>query len=36
VKLVSEFGTKRWTFVAQRLKDKYKVGARTGKQCRER
>ena len=34
--LVEAHGTKRWTYVAQKLKDQYKIGGRTGKQCRER
>jgi Myb-like DNA-binding domain len=36
VKLVEEYGTKRWTFIAQKLKENFKIGGRTGKQCRER
>ena len=33
---MAEYGTKRWTFIAQQLTDAYKIGGRTGKQCRER
>jgi len=33
---VAAYGTKRWTFVAQKLKETYKIAGRTGKQCRER
>mmetsp|Transcript_15074 Transcript_15074/g.23315 ORF Transcript_15074/g.23315 Transcript_15074/m.23315 type:complete len:197 (-) Transcript_15074:2641-3231(-) len=36
VQLVQDYGTKRWTFIAQQLTDMYKIGGRTGKQCRER
>ena len=31
-----EFGTTRWTDLAQALQDRYLVSHRTGKQCRER
>ncbi|CDW79741.1 myb-like dna-binding domain containing protein [Stylonychia lemnae] len=34
--LVDKYGTKRWTFIAQKLKDEFSIGGRTGKQCRER
>lgn len=34
--LVNKYGTKRWTFIAQKLKEEYKINGRTGKQCRER
>ena len=36
VELVREYGTKKWTFVANKLEDKFKIRTRTGKQCRER
>ncbi|TNV88260.1 hypothetical protein FGO68_gene12895 [Halteria grandinella] len=36
VRLVDEYGTKRWTFIAQKLKENFKIVGRTGKQCRER
>jgi len=36
VQLVKEYGTKKWTFVANKLEDKFKIRTRTGKQCRER
>jgi hypothetical protein len=35
-KLVQKFGTKKWTTVAEVLKNKYTVKGRTSKQCRER
>jgi len=35
-RLVANYGTKRWTFVAQKLKEQFKISGRTGKQCRER
>ena len=31
-----EYGTKKWTFVANKLEEKFKIRTRTGKQCRER
>jgi hypothetical protein len=31
VKLVAAYGTKRWTYVAQKLKEQYKISGRTGK-----
>ncbi|CAG9321814.1 unnamed protein product [Blepharisma stoltei] len=34
--LVEEFGTKKWTFLAQLLSERYGISDRTGKQCRER
>eukprot|EP00347_Sterkiella_histriomuscorum_P022152 403331496 len=34
--LVDKFGTKRWTYIAQKLRDDFKIQGRTGKQCRER
>lgn len=34
--LVSKYGTKRWTYIAQMLKEDFKIWGRTGKQCRER
>jgi transcriptional activator Myb len=34
--LVEQYGTKRWTFIAQKLKDDFRISGRTGKQCRER
>jgi hypothetical protein len=33
-KLVAEFGFNDWTKIAQKLKDNYAIGKRTGKQCR--
>ena len=30
-KLVDKYGTKRWTFIAQKLKDDYRINGRTGK-----
>eukprot|EP01066_Platyproteum_vivax_P021620 Platyproteum_vivax@DN980_c0_g1_i1.p1 len=34
--LVLEHGTKRWSLIADLLKDRYQITHRTGKQCRER
>jgi hypothetical protein len=34
--LVEEFGIKQWTQVAKHLDQRFKLGGRTGKQCRER
>ena len=34
--LVAEFGQKKWTLIAHKLKERYNIGNRTGKQCRER
>lgn len=31
VKLVDKYGTKRWTYIAQMLKDDYRISGRTGK-----
>tara|TARA_B110000285_G_C15137281_1_gene627943 strand:- start:3717 stop:4307 length:591 start_codon:yes stop_codon:yes gene_type:complete len=31
VSLVQKYGTKRWTYIAQMLKDDYHIGGRTGK-----
>lgn len=36
VALIGEHGTRRWTLVARRLQDEYRIHGRTGKQCRER
>ena len=36
VMLVADNGTKRWSLIAECLRDRYKVEGRTGKQCRER
>lgn len=36
VNLVDKYGTKRWTFIAQMLKEEVGIEGRTGKQCRER
>ena len=36
VELVKLYGTKKWTFVANKLEVKFKIRTRTGKQCRER
>jgi len=36
VNLVDKYGTKRWTFIAQMLKEEIGISGRTGKQCRER
>jgi hypothetical protein len=33
---VGKFGIKRWTYLATKLKEEYRIGGRTGKQCRER
>ena len=35
-KLVDKYGTKRWTYIALKLKEDYRISRRTGKQCRER
>eukprot|EP00826_Nyctotherus_ovalis_P041489 TRINITY_DN4180_c0_g1_i4.p3 TRINITY_DN4180_c0_g1~~TRINITY_DN4180_c0_g1_i4.p3 ORF type:complete len:134 (+),score=37.62 TRINITY_DN4180_c0_g1_i4:175-576(+) len=34
--LIREHGTKKWTLVARKLQEEYKIYGRTGKQCRER
>jgi hypothetical protein len=34
--LVETYGTRRWTFIAKKLQEAYKIYGRTGKQCRER
>lgn len=34
--LVKEYGTKKWTLIAHKLQEEYKIYGRTGKQCRER
>lgn len=33
---MKKFGTKRWTYIAQKLKEDFRINGRTGKQCRER
>jgi len=35
-KLVDEYGTKKWTLIAQLLEKRFNIRGRTGKQCRER
>jgi len=34
--LVETYGTRRWTFIAKKLQENYKIYGRSGKQCRER
>jgi len=34
--LVDEYGTKKWTLISHKLQEKFKIGGRSGKQCRER
>ncbi len=34
--LVTEYGTKSWSLIAEHIQKKYKIGGRSGKQCRER
>lgn len=34
--LVETYGTRRWTFIAKKLQEAYRIYGRSGKQCRER
>eukprot|EP00826_Nyctotherus_ovalis_P001557 TRINITY_DN10255_c0_g1_i4.p3 TRINITY_DN10255_c0_g1~~TRINITY_DN10255_c0_g1_i4.p3 ORF type:complete len:131 (+),score=29.84 TRINITY_DN10255_c0_g1_i4:162-554(+) len=34
--LVRQHGIKKWTLIARKLQDEYKIYGKTGKQCRER
>jgi len=34
--LVREHGVKKWTLIAHKLQEEYKIYGKTGKQCRER
>jgi len=34
--LVERYGVKRWTLIAQKMEEKYRLYGRSGKQCRER
>ncbi|EGR29065.1 myb-like DNA-binding domain protein [Ichthyophthirius multifiliis] len=34
--LVSVFGVKKWSLIAQKMSEQYNISNRTGKQCRER
>ena len=36
LKLVKDYGTKKWTLIAKKLQEVYKIYGRSGKQCRER
>jgi hypothetical protein len=36
LKLVKEYGTKKWTLISKKLQEVYKIYGRSGKQCRER
>lgn len=36
LKLVKEYGTKKWTLIAKKLEEVYEIYGRSGKQCRER
>eukprot|EP00826_Nyctotherus_ovalis_P049299 TRINITY_DN5941_c0_g5_i1.p4 TRINITY_DN5941_c0_g5~~TRINITY_DN5941_c0_g5_i1.p4 ORF type:complete len:147 (-),score=44.31 TRINITY_DN5941_c0_g5_i1:1154-1594(-) len=36
LKLVKEYGTKKWTLISKKLQEVYHIYGRSGKQCRER
>ena len=36
IQLVEKYGKKRWTLIANKLKEDFKIFGKTGKQCRER
>ncbi len=34
--LVKKYGTKRWTLISEKMKERFPEDGRSGKQCRER
>ena len=36
LELISRYGVKKWTYLAKKLTEEFKIKGRTGKQCRER